>query len=215
MQNDNFKPLISAHPRAHSIKNLLRVVCLLAALAPCSALAQETPRAEIFGGYSFLNFRSEGEGVNGHGFTVSVAGNLNKNVGLVGEFGRQSASERINLRDFFGDPTLPNVTIEAKASLATYVFGPRFYARSDRITGFAHALAGGARGRGEASASGVSGGLSDTGFALTLGGGIDINAGKYIAIRVGQFDYLLTRVFDGSQHNFKYSAGLVFKLGSR
>jgi len=135
-------------------KKSLLLAMLAAAFLSFTAMAQEaTPKAEVFGGYSYLRFRSEGEGINGHGFNFSVAGNFNKHVGLVAEVGRQSASERVNLRDLFGDPSFPNTSVEAEARLVTYLFGPRFSARSDKITAFAHTLFGGARGSGEATAA--------------------------------------------------------------
>jgi opacity protein-like surface antigen len=197
-------------------KKSLLLAVFVAAFLSFTAKAQETtPKAEVFGGYSYLQFRSGGEGINGHGFNLSVAGNFNKHIGLVAEVGRQSASEPVNLQDLFGDPSFPNTTVEAKARLVTYLFGPRFSARSDKVTAFAHSLIGGARGSGEATAAGVSGSISDTGFALALGGGLDVNAGKHIAFRIGQVDYLLTKAFGGTRHNFRYSAGLVFRLGSK
>lgn len=201
--------------KVNAWKKSLLLAIFVAAFLSFTAMAQETPKAEIFGGYSYLRFRSEGEGLNGNGFNLSVAGNFNKSVGLVAEVGRQSASESVNLRDLFGDPSFPNTTVEAKANLVTYLFGPRFSARSDKVTAFAHTLFGGARGSGEATAAGFSGSISDTGFALAAGGGLDVNAGKHVAFRIGQVDYLLTKVFDGTQHNFRYSVGLVFRLGAK
>src|SRR5574341_178321 len=166
--------------KVNAWKKSLLLALIAAAILSFTAMAQETPKTEIFGGYSYLRFRSEGEGVNGNGFNFSVAGNFNKHVGLVAEVGRQSASESLNLRDLFSDPTFPNTTVEAKARLVTYLFGPRFSARSDKVTAFAHTLFGGARGSGEATAAGISGSISDTGFALALGGGLDVNAGKRV-----------------------------------
>lgn len=62
------------------------------------------------------------------------------------------------------------------------------------------------------------GGASESGFAMTIGGGVDVKASPRVAIRLGQFDYVLTR-FDGpvsgnktSQHNFRYAAGVVFRF---
>lgn len=46
-----------------------------------SALAQETPKVEISGSYSFLRF-----GTNQNGASFSVAGNVNSWFGVVGGF---------------------------------------------------------------------------------------------------------------------------------
>ena len=52
-------------------------------------------------------------------------------------------------------------------------------------------------------------------FSTTLGGGVDMNVSKLLAVRVFQTDYVLTRFGGDSQHNFRASAGLVLRLGAR
>jgi hypothetical protein len=53
---------------------------------------------------------------------------------------------------------------------------------------------------------------------MTLGGGLDAKVSDHFAIRVGQFDYVLTKFDvdqDGSkdtQHNFRFSTGFVFRF---
>ncbi len=49
------------------------------------AMAQETPKAEIFGGYQYLRLNPGGSNCQGGG--GSVAGNLNNWFGVVGDFG--------------------------------------------------------------------------------------------------------------------------------
>jgi len=107
----------------------------------------------------------------------------------------------------FTPPGMSKVALGFEANHAT--------ATSPELGEYRHVLFGGARGSGETTAAGVSGPISDTGFALALGGGLDVNAGKHVAFRIGQVDYLLTKTFGGSQHNVRYSAGLVFRFGSK
>lgn len=49
---------------------------------------------------------------------------------------------------------------------------------------------------------------------MALGGGIDIKIHRRFAIRAFQSDYLLTRFFNGNQHNFRLSAGFVWRIGA-
>ena len=51
---------------------------------------------------------------------------------------------------------------------------------------------------------------TETGFAGAFGGGLDIRAGDRIDVRVIQFDYNPTRLFDSTQHNFRIGVGIVF-----
>ena len=59
---------------------------------------------------------------------------------------------------------------------------------------------------------------SNNGFAMAFGGGLDIKAGKNVAFRVAEVDYLLTRyeykaIGINNQSNFRYQAGVVFLFG--
>ncbi len=174
----------------------LFVVLLVATFCALPSLAQDKPKAELFAGYAFTRI-NPGQGVsgeNGHGWAASIAGNVNDWFGVVGEF----------------SGAYPNVA-GLDANVHLYTFGPRFsYRKNEKVTPFAHVTFGGAR---------VSGsGLSENAFAMTFGGGVDVKCGERVAVRVAQFDYILTR-FDGpvtgtaaNQHNFRYAAGIVFRF---
>jgi hypothetical protein len=178
----------------------LRVVVpvLLLGLLAAGAQAQNTPQAEVFGGYSFLRI-NPGSGIPGEnvpaGWHASVAGNFNSWFGLAGDFSG-------HYKDIFG------VNVNAH----TFTFGPRFTARaSDSVQPFAHFQVGGAR-----IGAGISGfGGSDTSFAAVVGGGVDVKLNDRVAWRVGQFDYVLTRFGGDSQHNVRFSTGIVFRFGSK
>jgi hypothetical protein len=61
--------------------------------------------------------------------------------------------------------------------------------------------------------------LTDNAFAFALGGGLDVKVNDNFAIRVAQIDYLRDKLGDqlGSHtgNNFRYSAGIVIRLGKR
>ena len=131
----------------------LPAAVLLVASIP--AKAQDHPSFEIFGGYSYLNTTLFDNPRNSlHGWGVSVAGNLSPKWGLVAEFSGHN-----------GQPRLPGATFRTDLKKYTYLFGPRFSARTDKATAFGHVLVGGATSK----VNGVSRG---PGFALGLGGGL-------------------------------------------
>jgi opacity protein-like surface antigen len=176
-----------------------------------SAPAQDAPRAELFGGYSYLRVSpgSVLEGAGGSGFTTSLAGNLTHNFGLVAEFSRHSRS--LDFSDVINQPGAGGIQLRA----LTYLFGPRLTLRGGNLEPFAHALFGAANGRVEATGIGIGERASGTAFTFALGGGLDLKVRKKLAIRVGQLDYLRTRTSDLGLNSVRYSTGLVFRLGTR
>lgn len=173
---------------------LLPAILILAG----SALAQETPKVEISGSYSFLRF-----GANQNGASFSVAGNVNSWFGVVGDFGFYHSS-------FQG---IPAIGLGTSIGLNTdsFLFGPRFSMRSNRkVTPFGQVLVGGAHL--SAGTNGISAAI--TPFAVSTGGGVDFAVAPHIALRP-QFDYILMRYNGSTQTGFRVSFGVVFGLGSR
>ena len=161
------------------------------------AVAQDHPKAELFGGYSYLRV-NPGQGVSGENFPggwhASIAGNFNNWFGIAGDFSghyKKIAGVRVNTH--------------------TFMFGPRIsYRKNEKFTPFAHVQFGGAHAG--------SGGSSESAFAVAIGGGVDAKINDTFAFRVAQFDYALTR-FDGpvsgtkaNQHNFRFSTGIVIRI---
>ncbi len=87
---------------------------------------------------------------------------------------------------------------------ATYLFGPRFSYRSKSpVTPFAQVLVGGAH----ATNAGNT-------FAMTAGGGFDLEVDSHWSWRMAQAEYLLTTFNDGAgsrQHNARISTGIVYR----
>ncbi len=170
-----------------------KLFLLIAVLLMVSASAQaqtDYPSAEVFGGYTYLNDEVvDRESFHGWGF--GIQGNLSSRFGLVSEFTGTYGNVELGL-------------VDLDTSTYTYLFGPRVSARSERATGFAHILVGGATTRIEGS--------SGTDFALAVGGGVDVHVNKNISIRLAQVDYLPIFSSD-TRNNFRYMGGVVIKFG--
>ena len=151
------------------------------------ALAQEeTPKADIFGGYSLLH--SGGlVGTNASGWNASATGNLNRWFGLTGDFsGHYDNIAGIGVKDH------------------NFLFGPTVSYRKPKLTPFAHLLLG------DSHVSG--GGASDNAFATALGGGADWNVTPRVAVRLIQADWLQTHFASDTQNNGRFSFGVVFRF---
>jgi hypothetical protein len=107
----------------------------------------------------------------------------------------------------------------------TYLFGPEIRIPIPKVRPFGEALFGGSQTNAYVNLSNAinQGGGSLTGvttqhpFTLALGGGLDVDAGKRLAIRLGEFDYVLTKFHNpltnnSSQNNFRYCGGLILKF---
>jgi hypothetical protein len=173
-------------------KTLILIALVL--LVSGAALAQDHPKAEVAAGYDYVRFMPGGgaSGINCHGGGGSITVNANNWFGATAEFG--------------------GCKISASAgggSAITYLFGPKIaYRGSSRATPFVEALFGGVH-VSQPGASGLNG------FAMAVGGGLDVKAGSHVAIRIAQGDYLMTRVSGTRQNNFRFSAGIVFLIGNK
>jgi hypothetical protein len=226
----------------------MRVFLCLTLLTICvsAALGQdESPRFEFFGGYSHLrqdriasaDFKSVNSltpaqvqallgfpittnkgsgGVNG--FDLSATGYVTRRFGFTGDFSGHFKTETVT---FFNLPT--------KSEMRDFNFlgGPQFkYFNSSRATPFVRALFGANRHRQKVTNILASATDNHTTFAMALGGGLDVRAGKHLDIRVFQIEYLpvFTKdrrivatdgvVYDlkGNRRNdWRISVGVVFK----
>src|SRR6266849_930403 len=166
--------------------------------AAVPAVAQDNPKGEIAGTYTYVRIDTNGSSLgnlNCQGGGGSAAGNLNSYFGVVGEFSGCKVT---------GLPAgSPGVTA------FTYLFGPRLtYRGHGSLEPFGEFLFGGARLSG--------GGTSQNAFAMAIGGGVDYKATRSVAIRLAQFDYLYTKFDNGPsaqhQNNFRLQAGVVFRF---
>jgi hypothetical protein len=171
------------------------VVALL--LLPLAVGAQDWPKGEMFGGYGFERF----EGLNGHGWNAAVMANFNRWFGLGADIGGE-----------YGGKT--ELGFRVDYNIHSFLFGPQFSARSEKVTAFCHFLAGGSRFSAGvdlgSSAPGVS--ANETGFAFMVGGGIDASIGKTLAVRLVQADYHSAWAEGGRGDGVRVAAGLVVKF---
>jgi opacity protein-like surface antigen len=164
--------------------------------------SDEHPRAELFVGYSYLRTDTTGLGFSLNGWNGSVAGNFNRWFGLVADFSGHYISTSSELL---------GTSIRARANLHSFLFGPRFSYRTERVTPFAHVLFGVVRGRASGSFGGSISSDTDVVFGMAAGGGVDLKMNERVSIRALQFDYFLTRFAESNQHNLRFSSGFVFR----
>lgn len=168
----------------------LFLLALLIVFVAAPAIAQETPKAELFGGYEYLHLNPGGTGC--HGFGANIAYNFSDWLGGVADFGICKET---------GLP--PGVS----AHDINYLFGPRVsYRRYGNLTPFAQVLFG------DQHAAGNN--LAFDTFALTLGGGADYKFTDHVSFR-GQVEYLNTHFGSSSQNNARIEAGIVYRWGAR
>jgi opacity protein-like surface antigen len=172
-------------------------VFLMSGLA---AAAQDSPKAEIFGGYSYVHFSPPSSssvpsfGLNGGSGSISY--NPIPVLGIVADFG--------------GYHTGSISGVPFSLTMYTYMFGPKVALRRGRFTPFAQALFGVAHGA--VSSSGI-GSASGNDFAMALGGGLDAKVAQHVAIRLIQAEYFNIRESGTSVNNARISAGVVFRFG--
>lgn len=198
-----------------------------------SAQSDETKRAEFFAGYSFggaeVDF-SQGNlatrpyrGRTGHdGFNGSVVVNVSRYIGIKGDVSGTYESGRFSFQVPSGIQSNPTTTFSfnAKASLYNFLGGLQIKdnASKRRLAPFAHALVGAGHRRNTIQGGGFAcitiircpGSTKETGFAGAFGGGLDVRLGKRVALRVFQIDYNPIKFNAGTNHNFRFSTGLVF-----
>src|ERR1035437_825204 len=196
----------------------------MAAAMPYSAgMNTGFPRIEVFLGYSYLRAvptLAEGNRLVWlNGGSASIALNLNRYLGIVGDFGGFNDTQ-LRLSG-----TNPAVVADSSGTMYTFLAGPRLSFRNhERVTPFVQALFGGIR----ASAVTISSNCTDVGctpmpvenkFAMTAGVGLDVRVHRHLAIRIIHAEYLMTKFADtntgtnASQNDMRLSAGIVFRFG--
>jgi opacity protein-like surface antigen len=186
--------------------------------AAASALAQESSKFEVFGGYSYLRADRDGLGIGRdlNGWNASINYSLNKILGVKADFSGHYTDTRVVYNPFTG------ASAQLDISDFTFLFGPQFsYRKNGKVVPFAHILLGGFRGK--VSGSPVDIGFpglplvidpssTDTSFGAAFGGGLDIKLTKGLAFRLVQADYLLSRFGGRTQNNLRIGTGLVVKF---
>lgn len=205
----------------------------LALLFAVFAAATDFQQYEIYLGYNFARLNPDKSYVpsfNANGGGGQFVYNFSSMLGAAVDVG---AVTKGVLGGYNVDTTLMN-----------FVAGPRFsWNRYSRFRPFAEALFGGAYGTSSTQSSlllvvtppilppglavppnaPVSARLvsSRVGFAMLLGGGLDVKVSKHVFVRPFEVDYYLTRLPDFglpndniNRNNFRYSGGVNFMFGT-
>ena len=172
-------------------------ICVLLVLCPllsAFSVAQEFPRVEVFGGYSYMRFQP---GINLNGWNGAMQYNVSRSIGF-----------KADASGHYGTPS-------GSLNSYSFLFGPVISSRVEGSPGFTPFLQGliGVN-RISTSADGLS--ASDSAFAMAFGGGLDVKAARIVSARVIQVDYLFTKHGTAMhQNNVRVSAGVVFQFGGQ
>ena len=189
------------------------LIAVVSSAAAFSTRAQEYPRWECFGGFSYANVGLGSQASlfgpvskNYYGIHLGVNFNPYRNFSVVlTDLGIQTRGSRI-------PPPFRHSNNEVDTS--QWLFGPELKIRSRKANGFAHALVGVTNTRlVETDSFGTSDLVRRTNLALGFGGGLDVNLSPRLAIRVFQVDYVPTRLGGKWQNDFRVGVGVVFRLG--
>jgi outer membrane immunogenic protein len=187
-----------------------------------SVRAQEAPKYELFGGYSYGQLNPGGSLVNGSnpdGKHFALSGGhfaaqkkIFKNVGLVIDISGYAGTSDVEL-------------VPEHSRYTAFLAGPQLNVRKfGRMNIFVHGLVGVARDRVYLTTGSPTDDHSLTRLASAFGGGMDYTLTKHIALRAFDADYVLNSfsngsapgaTFAGHQQNARISSGIVVRFGGR
>jgi len=214
------------------IKNVTLVTTAM--MFTAAAFAQNTPKWELYGDYSYLQFNPTINGVqsramNGGGGGAQV--NFGRYFGIKGDFQgygstqvtfTQSSTPTVNPLT----AAIPPGTYKSNFNQFTYLFGPVIGVHTQHLYVYGEFLMGGSNTNGygnlERAIDAGGGSINVTAtqhpFTWALGGGLDWRMNKTVAFRLADMDWLATRYTNpltstNNQHSFRYLGGIVFTFG--
>ena len=206
------------------MKRLLPISAALLLLAVPVWGQDGDPKVEVFGGFSFGEIEVDQQRFDGSsgfdyettkGFQAAVTVTVNRTLGFVTDFGGLWGDIPFTPFKFGGSS-------EGTFTMFQIFAGPRFTKHEDGFTVFVHALPGFARQLATVQRTFLLRGVDpttftttskSTHFAMALGGGVDVNLGKRLAIRALQIDYLPPQVFRKFGSSVRFGVGVVLKFG--
>jgi len=196
---------------------------------------KDSSKVSVFGGYSYLHYNNgtdtslygpneKNVTANGNGFVVSATYNITNTFAVVGEYGFYHAGSLSNIGTLAASESVT-------ANMQTYLFGPKAsFASKGPIKPFVQVLIGGASGtiKDSYKSNSLTGPRANS-LAMAPGGGLDLKVNRHLSIRLAQVEYLMTRFSNsntltevgegrlgdggnGTQNNFRYSAGVVYNF---
>ncbi len=177
---------------------MMRKITLLLTLLMLGSLwasaQQSSSKVDLFGGYSYFNGSTSGlagryslNGWNGQGTY-----NVTHWLGATADFG-----------GYYGSP------FTLSANDYSFLFGPTVSLRTAHFTPYAHVLFGVDR----IHESLIGGSVTNSAFAMAVGGGLDMPLKGRFALRAAQLDWLRSTHFSATQNNLRVSTGLVVHFG--
>ena len=164
----------------------------------------QTPRLDVFGGYSFLHE----PGANFNGWNGAATVNVYRCLGITADFSGHYWSKSFN--------AAPVAVIDIHNHIHSYTFGPTVtYRNQTRFTPFVRLLAGGSHITYKSTVNSVPVSQSDDHFTVVGGGGFDFALSRRFAVRPLQLDYHGVRISGSWMNSVRYSAGVVFHFGEK
>jgi len=194
------------------------------------AAAQDIPKMETFLGYTYVrvNRATDAPGFSANGGGGQFVYNFNNWISGVADLGAVHSG---NIGAAQLDSTFFN-----------FLFGPRVSMRFSRLQPYFQVLWGGVYATTSTQIQGIAVatpspggaiavdpgqaittriGATQTAFAMTAGGGLDIKINKHVSFRPIGLDYYMTRLEnlrsqnDNHQNNLRYTTGFDFTFGAR
>ena len=211
------------------MRKLLLLFAILLVCAPAGFAQSDYSNWEFFIGYAHERANNgadrldrRGQAINSNGSTsrvdfvshriryngvsAEVVANVHRNIGLVANFSATFANTT-----FFD--RLSGRTFNARLSRFLLLGGPRFnWRNSSPFLPYAHALFGVARYHANFRNNDFTCPDTDqTAFAMALGAGLDIRAGRHIDVRAAQVDYLPIFFSEKREDGLRFTAGVKIK----
>ncbi len=172
---------------------IMTTVLLIATLGVATAAAQ-TSRGEVAGGYAYLH---ETDFSVPRGWFASGGASMNNWFGVVGTVTGHYKTETVGAAN-------------VDRSLHTFLGGPKFTFRTNRVAPFLTLLAGGAHFGGKVAAAGATNTDSETRLAAHTGVGLDLNVTSPFGVRVGINElYIRGDAWDDWTEDFQLITGIV------
>jgi len=157
--------------------------------------AQEAPRFDVFGGFSYLRFNAKTIGypdyTNLYGWNGGAFGAITRRFGVA-----------IDLSGNYG----------SEMSSYHFMIGPQYTWRRDRSKFFVHALFGKAQNN-VSIVQPTRSGFESVGRSFGGGGGFDYDWKPKITIRVFQAEFFHDNTFGTTQNDPRVSIGVVYHFG--
>ena len=197
-------------------------------LASVSAWAQ---RADVFGEYSYLHFSPTIGGLSSRSFNGGGGGadlSFLKIFGIKADF--MGCASTTFTKTYLtpvvipGRGTIPAGTYTTQSNMFTYLFGPVLRIPLPVVKPFGEVLFGRSYTNAYVnltkqidSNGGTISTPSQHPFTMAVGGGVDLSVSHRVAIRLGEFDYVLTRYSNpltntNNQNSFRYTGGIILKF---